>query len=647
VARSIRPGFGDRAVANLFLTPTLILLIAINVFPLFWSLYLSFTEYSAIANVAPKWVGIANYRELVTNPEMWRVFTTTSKIVVLSVGLQFAIGFGTALLLNRQFRLKGLVTTLLLLPMMLSAVLVGLFWKFLLDPNFGLVNIAWKFLGQEATVWLTDPTKALWSLVIVDTWMWAPFIMLVSLAGLSSVPKHLYEAADVDRASGWFKFRHVTLPIITPLLLIALLFRTMDSFKLFDLVKALTDGGPGSATETVAMQLYRLAFTRFDTGKACALAYITLIIIIGLSNIYIRFLRRSRGELLPDARPIFALPERLVNSAWFSRVEAWWPVALIVLLAVWNRGSLMSALGLFGGAPLVTAVLAVLLIAALFGGARIRHYLAFVCIIAALVGFLFPLYWIGTTSIKMHRDVVARPPKMVFHPSLEQYDKLLVERVGETRKPTAYAKQVGNSVVVASSSTLLAVALGAMAAYALARFRVKGKNDWLFFILSTRMLPPVVIAIPVYLMYVKLGLYDTHRGLILLYTVFNLAFAVWLMKGFFEEVPAEYEEAALLDGYSRLRAFWHITLPQVLPGIAATAVFCMITAWNEFAFALILTARQAMTAPPGLQTRVGAGGLEWGVTAAGTLLFLLPVAIFTFLLRNHLLRGVTFGAIKR
>jgi multiple sugar transport system permease protein len=161
------------------------------------------------------------------------------------------------------------------------------------------------------------------------------------------------------------------------------------------------------------------------------------------------------------------------------------------------------------------------------------------------------------------------------------------------------------------------------------------------------MLPPIVVAIPMYLMFRVFGLNDTHWGLIILYTAFNLSFSVWLMKGFMDEIPKEYEEAALVDGYTRMEAFFKIVLPEAATGIAATAVFCFITAWNEYAFALIMTNRKAQTAPPFIPSQIGSGLPDWTVIAAGTFLFLLPVAIFTFLLRNHLLRGVTFGAIRK
>ena len=209
--------------------------------------------------------------------------------------------------------------------------------------------------------------------------------------------------------------------------------------------------------------------------------------------------------------------------------------------------------------------------------------------------------------------------------------------------------QLLNSIIVGGGSTIFAVGLGTIAAYAFSRFDIAGKDDLLFFILSTRMLPPVVVVIPIYLMYRSLKLIDTHFGLILLYTTFNVSFAVWLMKGFIDEIPREYEDAALVDGYTRFQTFLKVVLPQSVTGIAATAVFCLITAWNEFAFALVLTKTGgiAATVPRSITSATGSHGLDWGKIAASTFIFLLPVAIFTFLMRNHLLRGVTFGAVKK
>jgi multiple sugar transport system permease protein len=300
-------------------------------------------------------------------------------------------------------------------------------------------------------------------------------------------------------------------------------------------------------------------------------------------------------------------------------------------------------------------------------------------VMVALIIMLAPIYWITSTAFKPRNLATTIPPTIFFEPTISPFVKLFTkrsqlrnpveqdvydaapwweqmvfdggEKVVRTGKglvrPSGYGQRFRNSLIIAIISTVLAVSMGTLTAYGFSRFKVKGEDDWLFFILSTRMLPPVVVAIPMFLMYRMVGLNDSHLGLIILYTAFNLSFSVWIMKGFIDEIPREYEEAALVDGYTRLQAFFKIVLPEAMTGIAATAVFCFITAWNEYAFALIMTNRKAQTAPPFIPSQIGSGLPDWTVIAAGTLLFLLPVAIFTFLLRNHLLRGMSFGAIRK
>lgn len=305
-----------------------------------------------------------------------------------------------------------------------------------------------------------------------------------------------------------------------------------------------------------------------------------------------------------------------------------------------------------------------------------RNLRALIVIVLAIV-LLMPVFIMAVTAFKSRADVVSVPPKLFFKPTMEGFVFLTTERsiVAQSRVeafqqaaaegelnwmeqvalqtgqqitgPSDYVFRLRNSVIIAGISTLLSVVLGVFAAYAFSRFNVPGKNDLLFFILSTRMLPAVVVTIPLFLMFRQLGLHDTHLGMILLYTVFNLSFSVWLLKGFIDEIPREYEEAALVDGYTRLQAFFKVVLPQAMTGIAATTVFCLIFAWNEYAFALMLTSDRARTAPPSIATMLGRGGIEWSAIAAGALGFLIPVVIVTFALRKYLLRGVTFGAIRQ
>ena len=302
---------------------------------------------------------------------------------------------------------------------------------------------------------------------------------------------------------------------------------------------------------------------------------------------------------------------------------------------------------------------------------RSKGIAAVIVVFYAMVSMV-PLVWISLTAFKSPPDSIAYPPKVVFDPSLEGFcnlfnsqsrqtdeyldsmppprgvcDELARKRNMVITASSNFAPRFLNSVIIAFGSTALSLVLGVTAAYAFSRFRVPGKNDLLFFILSTRMMPPIAVAIPIYLMYRELGLSDTRLGMILLYTAVNVSLAVWLLKGFIDEIPREYEEAALVDGYTRLQAFIKVVLPQAATGIVATAIFCLIFAWNEYAFAALLTSGEAQTAPPFIPIIIGEGGQDWPAVAAGTTLFVLPILVFTILLRKHLLRGITFGAVRK
>jgi multiple sugar transport system permease protein len=287
---AVARGLSDLTIRNLFILPTIAFLIVFNIFPLIYSLGYSFYSYSASSNVEALFVGLQNYRDLLSDPNVWNNFTVTAKYVLVSVGGQMIVGFGLALLLNRPIPFKGFITTLLLLPMMMSAAVIGLFWQLLYSPSWGVINYIFN-LGDFA--WLSDPDVALYAVAITDIWMWSPFVMLLSLAGLSAVPKYLYEAAAIDRASAWYTLTRITLPLVAPLLLIALIFRTMEGFKTFDLAFIMSTQ---PTTELIAIRLYKLAFQEWQTGESCALAYIVLIMVLAITNIYVKYLNQAKAR---------------------------------------------------------------------------------------------------------------------------------------------------------------------------------------------------------------------------------------------------------------------------------------------------------------------------------------------------------------
>jgi multiple sugar transport system permease protein len=281
-------GLSDIAIRNLFIIPTIVFLIVFNIFPLVYSLGYSFTDFRASVNQPANFIGLDNYRELLGDAHIWNNFSVTAKYVLVSVAGQVLVGFGVALLLNRSIPFKGFITTLLLLPMMMSMAVVGLFWQLLYSPSWGIINYA---LGLEDFAWLSNPDVALYAVAFTDIWMWSPFVMLLCLAGLSAIPQHLYEAASIDRASRWYTFTRITLPLVSPLLLIAIIFRTMEAFKTFDLAFIMSNL---DSTELIAIRLYKLAFQEWQTGKSCALAYMVLIMVLAITNIYVKYLNRVK-----------------------------------------------------------------------------------------------------------------------------------------------------------------------------------------------------------------------------------------------------------------------------------------------------------------------------------------------------------------
>ncbi len=284
--------------------------------------------------------------------------------------------------------------------------------------------------------------------------------------------------------------------------------------------------------------------------------------------------------------------------------------------------------------------------------------LRWVTIVLGVMFGLLPLLWLVLTAFKHHPDAITTTAKFVpipgtavgsagvaFSPTLEAFGA--TGRAAADGEPN-FLDYVLNSAIIGLCSTAASVGLGTSCAYGFSRFRIAGAKDWLFFVLSTRFFPPLAVVAPILIMYRSVHLPNTHLGLIILYSAFNLSLATWLMKGFIDEIPRAYEESAVVDGYSRMATFFRLILPQARTGMAVTAVFCIISSWNEFGFAMTLNNAHAVPVPvyfAGLQGNIE--GVPWPRIAAGTLLFVSPIVAFTIMVRKHLLRGVTFGTIKQ
>jgi multiple sugar transport system permease protein len=291
-------GLTDRTIAWLFIAPCIGLLLAVNIFPLLWTIRLSFTNYrSNMPNHAVRFIGLDNYINILSDEDIWHAMRVTAHFVTWSITLQIVIGFGLALLINRRFRGHSFWTTMILLPMMLSPAVVGNFWTFLFQPQIGLFNYVVSFftgISPSSFQMLGDVQLSPWAIILVDTWMWTPYVMLICLAGLRSIPEYIYEAAEVDRASPWRQFWSITLPMVMPFLMLAVLFRAIENFKMFDMVNLLTSGGPGSTTELASITLKREAFEKWRTGFSSAFAIILFVTVFGAANIYVKALNRVK-----------------------------------------------------------------------------------------------------------------------------------------------------------------------------------------------------------------------------------------------------------------------------------------------------------------------------------------------------------------
>ena len=299
VARKIK-GLSDRAIAWLFVGPTILLLLAINIFPLLWTINLSFTNFKANRlNRAVEYIGFRNYQRILSDSDIWLSMQATAHFLFWTLCLQILLGFALAWLINKKFRGNDLWTTIIVLPMMLSPAVVGNFWTFLYQPQIGLFNyIIAFFTGADPSSFemLGSVRLAPWAIIIVDTWMWTPFVMLICLAGLRSIPAYIYEAAEIDRASKLRQFFTITIPMVLPFLMLAVLFRGIENFKMFDLVVQLTGGGPGSTTEMASINLKREAFEKWRTGYSSAFAVILFVTVFGLASIYVKALNKVKAR---------------------------------------------------------------------------------------------------------------------------------------------------------------------------------------------------------------------------------------------------------------------------------------------------------------------------------------------------------------
>ncbi len=620
----------DWKVALPFVLPVVIIMAGLILWPFINAILLSMTVRSFVTRT-DQYVGFANYARLLHDSDFIGAVNNTIVFTVASVCVKFVVGMGIALLLNSRLPLRNVLSGIMLLPWIVPEVVTALTWRSIYDPIFGGLNPILMSLGliNRPVAWLAEPALAMPSVIAVNVWKGIPFYTLLLLAGLKAIDHEQYEAAEVDGADAIQRFRHITLPGLRYVIIVTVLLSTISTFNTFGLIYLMTGGGPGGATRVYSILAYEKAIVglRFGPGTATALSVAPVLAIFII--ILARFMRpqQETNSRVNDSRMDRALG--MVGRGFSFLLD------LVFMPFEWVAQGFRRLLNLLvppdiTGQPRLKRA----------QRERVGMGTRMILLLPMLIFVLFPFYWIIITSFKS--DLQIQRYTSIFWPNpwtLEQYRILLVN--------TPFLIWFRNTVLVATVSTAISVTLSALAAYALARLKFTGAGSLTTLLLVTYLLPGSLLFIPLYQILTQLGIINTYTALIATYPTFLMPFATWVMLGYYRSIPVELEEAAMIDGASRLRAFWRITLPLAAPALLSVTLFAFTNAWNEFLFAFVfITSDSLKTLPVGLQLLVFGDIYPWGQLMAASLLMAVPVMIVYIYAQRYLVAGLTAGSVK-
>ena len=642
----------DWRVAIPFVLPLLVLMIGLILYPFFEAVRLSFTERRITGTL--EYVGWKNYTDLLQD----RFFREAVKVSFLytaySIIFKIVAGMLSALLLHNLTRGRSILTGLVLLPWIIPTVVTALAWRSIFDPLFGGLNkflaltgignllVSLNLIDRFPVAWLGTQELALPAIILVNVWKGIPFFTINLLAGLKAIDKELYEAASVDGATAWERFIHITLPGLKYVLLVTTLLSTIWTFNTFDIIYLLTNGGPAGATRPFVIFAYEKAIQGLQFGSGAAVALLMVPILAVLIFFLARYMRRS---------------ERQERDTGFDRFTAaygrYLGIAGGIILAV---GLFVADRGIFIRSAILLAVLLGLGFA--FGqfmttmlgsngrtaspvarfAARVPAWIALAML---LLFVLAPFYWIFITAFKTELQQTTQAGN-VFWPdpwTTSQFDKLV--------NTHPFWTWFRNTVVTALITTVLAVSISALSGYALARLKFRGAQTLSGLVLLTYLVPSALLFIPLYQILSQIKLINTLGALIVTYPTFALPYASWLLMGYFRAIPEELEQAAMIDGATRLQIFRKITLPLAKPALLAVALFTFTNAWNEFLFAFVFLSKENLkTLPVGLQGMILGDVIPWGQLMAASIIMAVPVVILYGYAQRFLVEGLTAGSVK-
>ncbi|GIJ24192.1 ABC transporter permease [Micromonospora lutea] len=639
----------DWRLAALFLAPTALLVGGLVLVPIAWSVVTSTTERHGQESV---FVGLANYIALVDDDQFHAGVLNSFVFTAYAEVFKVVLGLSAALLLHHLRRGRALLAGLLLLPWVVPTVVTAFSWRSLLDPIFGSVNMLLTESGIGpllATLhlvdswpagWLSEASLAMPSVIMVNVWKGVPFFTVAFLAGLKAIPAELYEAATVDGASPWRQFVHVTLPGLRHVITVTVTLSSIWTFNNFDLIWLLTQGGPGNATAPYVLVAYSKAILQLQYGAGAAVTLVMLPVVGVFIFFLVRLLRRDGGaELTRRAR-------KAGTPGTARKALPWVVSAVIAGLLLWTSPHIFWKAAVVLGVILLVAAAAGRVVSAFQnrGHRRMSSLMSKLASGLALAVLLFfvlaPLYWIAVTAFKSDGQIVMRVNDLWPTPwTVQQFTDLFAT------KP--FGRWYLNTVLVSAASTVVALVCAALAGYALARLRFRGAQGFTVTVLITYVMPGALLFIPLYQLLIETRLTDSLWSLVVTYPTFTLPFATWLLAGYFASIPVDLEEAALVDGCTRLQAFGRVMLPLAKPGLLAVALFTLTNAWNEFLFAFVfITKDEYKTLPVGMQSMIAGDVVPQGQLAAASLLVSIPVVIMYAFGQRFLTEGLTAGAVK-
>ncbi len=622
----------DWKLAYVFVLPMVLLMAGLVVWPFINALIISTTALNFLTGETTN-VGLRNYQRLLTSSDYLLAMRNTISFTMWSMAIKLVTGMTIALILHSRMPLRNLLSAIMLLPWIVPEIVTALAWKSIYDPLFGGLNPILQGLGliDQPLGWLSDPQMAMGSVIAVNVWKGIPFYTLLLLAGLKAIDREQLESAEVDGASTVQRFRHVTLPGLRYTLIVVLLLSFISTFNQFGLIFLMTGGGPGGATRLYSILAYEKAIGSLQYGPGTAIALSVAPLMALLIWLLAKILRADDRRSRSGGRGIGASITGAASRAWSWMLDMiFLPIDLVFRggerLLVWVSGLIPG----WRDKPAFNTS----------QRSRAQMFLRLLVLLPIMIFVLFPFYWVAVTSFKTTPQISARTS--IFWP-----DPATGEQFRSLVQDTPFLIWFGNSVLVAAVSTVISVAFAALAAYALSRLRFLGAGLMTTAVLIVYLLPGTLLFIPLYQILSEIGLINTYGALISTYPTFLMPFATWVLIGYFRTIPIELEEAAMIDGASRLYAFWKITLPLAMPALLSVSLFAFTTAWNEFLFAFVFIFSESLrTLPIGLQSLVVGDILPWGKLMAASLLTAIPVALLYAYAQRYLVEGLTVGAVK-